>query len=192
MYVDSDITFVKSIDHLFDLKAPAAKFVNPVGSGNQSLYGPLKHGDTVKWNVINKSLHSKCNVIFGGLFLVEPSKRKYDEMLKILSKGPYRHKAISYGDEVMIVDIHRQDWTNIDPMYNCAAGTDDKHLDRVAGWHYISNKPLKMARDKWPDLKYWWSVTDKVIAKYPQTAHLFKIVEKVKPHTASHGDATKK
>ena len=176
IFLDADIIVVQNIDHLFELKAPAATFSSPWGyefdeCGPFKLTGyPTEHGKLVQQSEILKNLINGGFTLIGSLILLEPNKLNYDKYIKtvedeISKKGKFGFDCYSTHDEQSIVFAF-DNWTHIHQKYNfilhkiewLRTGNKIK-IPHVL--HYFSDKKPWLLQTSWTSTIYnttkiWW------------------------------------
>jgi lipopolysaccharide biosynthesis glycosyltransferase len=207
-FLDADLIIVKNIDHLFDLKTPAACFKNFWSDFGRSgsttnYYEGIKYGDEIKESCIRRGL-SDGYVLVAHCVVLTPSIDAYNGFIKYMKCG-YKQftKCISMVDETSITDYMLQTgqkWTQLDYIYN----TIPWHINKTNVeydpefkttkfkppkiLHYFNKeKPWIMNRGKWEDIEIWWQYYDDMKKNIPTTkfndifAKLEKFNAKTKP-----------
>jgi lipopolysaccharide biosynthesis glycosyltransferase len=180
-FLDADLLIVKNIDHLFDLKSPAACFKNywsdfgKFGS-IRSPYDGIKYGDEIKESCIRQGLDNGY-VLVAHCVVLTPSDDAYTGFVKYMNSEYKTYpKCISMVDEVVITDYMiqmGQTWTQLDYSYNTIpwhiSKTNVKYVVELKTstfiqpkiLHYFNKeKPWIMPRGKWDDIEIWWQYYD--------------------------------
>jgi len=185
LLVDADKYWLRDINALFDLPAPAGLFSHyiakpfiPNGMMNPYLIkGDTPYfGDKITEKMIDVGL-KQAFVLMGSCVLVEPTvagSRAIDELLE--QKEPYGNPGcISMFDEQAFCDTHKMmrangswkgQWRYIHQSYSNFVG-HDRWMEECKPkcFHYYNFKPRQMPRSQaelWPDLKPWWKLHDKI------------------------------
>lgn len=188
LFMDSDLIVVKNIDHLFNLRAPAATFsisqIYPYAKrGIRNPYMGNIHGRTVKPQTIDKGFRESF-VCIGTTVLLEPDMDIFDTYIRMLRRmEPFGiGRCINGSDEQSITWLYhsvlKERWTHIHQAYNmipwkqsiwlagCRAPFDEPFV-----WHYVcKDKPWEQPKNAWEDLAAWWSVADSLVCTYPELA----------------------
>ena len=178
MFLDADLIVKSNIDHLFELKTPAATFsLSQERSikNKRGVYNPYNntHGKFVDRKCIQKGYGKYRNpsfVCIGTTLILSPSMEHFNLYKKIIKKNePFGFiNCINGFDEQSIVwfydNILKQRWTHIDPSYNMIPWKTNiwKHLAPPKILHYVGKNPWELNRNKWPDLAEWWEHYDAV------------------------------
>lgn len=187
-FLDADLLIVKNIDHLLDLKTPAACFKNcwsdfgRFGS-TTNYYEGIKYGDEIKESCIRQGL-ADGYVLVAHCVVLTPSAEAYTGFVAYMNGGykPFT-KCISMVDETSITDYMLQigqTWTQLDYTYN----TIPWHINKTNVeydpefktvtfnppkiLHYFNKeKPWIMPRGKWDDIEIWWQYYDDMKKNIP-------------------------
>ena len=189
-FLDADLLIVKNIDHLMDLKTPAACFKNYwIDFGRfgrtKNYYEGIKYGDEIKESCIRQGL-SNGYVLVAHCVVLTPSVEAYTGFIEYMNDG-YKQfpNCISMVDETAITDYmlkKGQTWTQLDYSYN----TIPWHINKTNVeydpefktaifntpkiLHYFNKeKPWIMPRGKWDDNEIWWQFYDEMKKKIPTT-----------------------
>ena len=180
LFCDCDFIFTTNCDELFNLSAPAATFSSPwaecYNKDRTNLRNPYMvagkepaHGDKINSKTILTSLNNSF-VGYGSLVLLRPSENHFN-LLKcwLIKSQPYGHMGVSGFDEQSIAEFYIKEmgrkWTNIHQRFNfCPRKTAWlEPNDKPRALHFINSNPWDHPRNKWPDIKVWWEIYDKVI-----------------------------
>jgi len=133
LFVDADKIILSNIDHLFHLQAPAGTFASPwaepwIPNGIYNPYQSLRHGDLVKYNMIESGFKQHSFVVLGTMVLLQPNWDDYLSYKRMLSEyveteGEFGFRTCHSGmDEQSITyfyhNIKKIPWTWIHQMYN--------------------------------------------------------------------------
>jgi hypothetical protein len=135
--MDIDMLVQKNMDHLFELKAPAACLRSH----------DLAHGEKINKNLIVDVDNKLIGGINGGLMLFEPNMKEYDAMIEDLQDAGNR--VFKYIEQDYLSLRYADKWTNISFLYNFQFGLTDrakkyKNSD-VYNLHYSSHiKPWQL------------------------------------------------
>ena len=130
LFMDADIIILESIDHIFDMSAPAATFSSPwaknytreYNSGEFSLKYTIRHGGQVTPTQIKDAFKGGYCFI-ASLVLLSPNMDEYDELLNMInSMQPFGLDSYSTVDEQSLAyyysTIRPRTWTHIHQRYN--------------------------------------------------------------------------
>lgn len=126
LFVDADMIILENIDHLFELKAPAATFSSPWSSifTNEGEFSSAfkvdKTGDKVDYNDIQNAFENSGYLFIASLVLLEPNINALDEIMYLLEKHePYGFNNFNSPDEQILIHLYQgTDWTHINQEYN--------------------------------------------------------------------------
>lgn len=182
LFLDADVSVIKNIDNLFEMKAPAGVFSpalfrknlsNDKHTEDELEFGILAHGEEV--DIKKRLTHPTwISVATGGCILLEPSCYRFCKLLNILcSVEEYKFdiKKISGTDEISIAQAFGDVlWYNIDNIYHYRAGSSESperinKRDTVRALHYLNEKPWEIPennkrRSIYYDVKLWWDIFD--------------------------------
>lgn len=171
-FLDADLIITRNIDHLMELKAPAAAFVNfwlEFGGGKKNYYSGIKFGETIPPSAVRKGLKNGF-VLIGHCVVLEPSKKTFKDYIKFMSKYEKYEGCVSGADEKSITSFMLsigKTWTQLDHMYNTISW-HMKKTNIVNGvfkppyiLHFFNKeKPWISQRGKWSDTELWWQYYD--------------------------------
>jgi len=113
--IDIDMLVVKNMDHLFDLKAPAAS---------------LRKYDLINGQKIPQHLIVKNNKLIGGinagLMLLQPDQNEYNDIVKDLLQTDKEREAYDNPEQDYLSYRYSKDWTNVSFLYNFQFGLTDR------------------------------------------------------------------
>lgn len=178
LFLDADVIVTKNIDHLFEMKCPAAPFNNafakPYGhinnytNGKKGSDGYLLHGETINRKEINKMLYDGGVVLVASTILLEPNKEHYFRYIRTMQKllpfgFPHCHSMV---DEQSIVYFYTfilgKTWSNIHHRYNLIAWKKDGYLSKDIVpdvIHYFSDvKPWNLKYNEYEDVISWYKM----------------------------------
>lgn len=113
LMLDLDMFVLKNLDHLFELKAPAAMIRTKT----------LKFGEKIPSKYINQGKDKIYGGINAGLMLLEPSKKEFNKIIEEISK-PLPYKLL-YPEQDYLSIRYKNEWTNIDNRYNYQFSKED-------------------------------------------------------------------
>jgi lipopolysaccharide biosynthesis glycosyltransferase len=169
-FLDADLIVQKNIDHLFNLQAPAGCFGNN-WSSHVDYYSNVEHGKPIPDMSINKGL-TNGYLVNGHCIILEPNAKLFRRFIEFMKMRKYtkNYKCLSMVDEVALIKFmvtEDKHWTQICAEYNCVPwknGTDAYIL------HYFNKEKPWMSKskiNKWPDLKIWFAIWDKICDTHP-------------------------
>lgn len=182
--VDADIVFAINSDDLFDLQAPAACYTNPYAipwkpDGLINCYikdHNLTHGSFISEKDILNSLKYGSFVGCGAMVLLEPNMKKYDEfctMLRATDVFGEKYNTISGADEIAIAIFYATTgWTHIHQRYIAIPWKKDWVNTNIHAYHYYGFKPWEKNPAEFPDLTYWWSLSDELTTKHAELKYI--------------------
>ncbi len=174
LFLDADTIVLNNIDHLFELRAPAATFSMAQASrGYGKLSSPYNagHGGVISSEELKNGFSSFVGI--GSTMLLKTSnahlrlykKWLYDDKLRGSSR------CINGPDEQSIVlfySLINHRWTHIHQAYNMIPWHSKTWLARKGKYsrpfvyHYVSGneKPWELfdKQAEWPDLKTWFQL----------------------------------
>ncbi|AUV65332.1 P13 [Alphabaculovirus myunipunctae] len=171
IYLDADHLVVKSIEHLFHLRAPAMCFTDD----NNNYYDRLLYGDTIKPEHLVSFMRYNKILCKGGTVLFEPNVRLYNTILALLRPNNNCLIKCSYHngfDEQILLQAFielRVHVTQLSVLYAWNAGAYHRlrkgnepyvinYYGDVKPWHYAdSNRTID-----YMDLYTWKWFADKI------------------------------
>jgi hypothetical protein len=175
LFLDADTIVMKNIDHLFELETPSGTFTNAweakaFKEKKGMIVNPYRrpdgsqppHGSLITRKQIIEGLTAKEGsfVAFGTPLLLKPSTEAAIRIHTLLTEKEIwgYPGCISGTDEQFAVELFPEDWHNISQAYNFIAGKPE-FLEGQEPYviHYFNEKPWEIPKDKYPDLKIWWS-----------------------------------
>lgn len=174
-FLDSDLVIVKNIDHLFNIAAPAACFVNSwVEKFKGDQYKKYKFGDIISDKDVKVGLNSTYTLV-GHCVILEPSNMEtYDKFMNesFIGGSP----CLSMVDERAIAQYQLylgNSWTQLSYQYNTIPWKmsetnikPGKLRTMLTPYilHYFNKiKPWMMNRGEWVDIEIWWQIWDSFI-----------------------------
>jgi lipopolysaccharide biosynthesis glycosyltransferase len=200
-FVDSDLIILKNIDHLFELDAPAACFVNywsEFGITKRNYYRNIKYGKTIPNEIVKNALHNSF-VLVAHCVILEPNKDEYNNYKKfIIDEFTPSKKCISMFDEQALAFFYlslNKKWTQLHHVYNSipwkmVITNIKKHKSELIFYkpyilHYFNKvKPWMSNRNEWYDINIWYEFYDKLIKSIPELntiPPLNKIISYIEP-----------
>jgi lipopolysaccharide biosynthesis glycosyltransferase len=166
IFMDADVLVIRNMDHLFELKAPAATFslsqarpYTPKG-----IYNPYtcKHGELVSNTEIKQGFNTFLCI--GTTMLLEPNAvhfAAYKAEIKRCEPFGYT-RCVNGPDEQSIVHYYMKakiNWTHIDQQYNMIPWKPHWVVNTpIYVMHYVCDvKPWNRTKGEWPDEDIWWS-----------------------------------
>ena len=166
LFLDADMLALDCVDELFELKTPAGVFNNPYIKNN--LYN--KHKKRIPKEVIKKSITSNSFAPTAACVLLSPSKTHLANLKKMIkSMEPFGLNSISGFDEQSISYYYsvynkgpKTDWRRIEKEYSYVwkYGKPTKKIKIMD--FFGEKKPWELNPSKYPDLKLWHSVWEKI------------------------------
>ena len=180
IHLDADVIVTKNLDHLFDLKAPAAAFVNVWVEKNGGKYKNYKHNGQIVPSLMKRILQDgfTCS---GHLLVLEPNRKEYDELVDYLQENQPINlgNCISGFDEQVLSYFYsivkNKTWTHLDHTYNYILW-HAKTLQRLLHMppdqmlapkiiHFFNvEKPWQMPRNLYDDVPIWWQMMSDFIS----------------------------
>lgn len=165
LFLDADMLVMKNIDHLFKQYAPASQFVDKkIFKGKYNNFGKF-----VTQKNIKKLLNTKQFVADGGLLLLEPNKKHFEQYKKMVkSMEPFGFKAISGYDEQSIcyfMSLYKKGpkkkWLNLGGQYSCNWTIECDQEDAFILNFIGEIKPwVKNIEKEFPDTKSWYKINN--------------------------------
>jgi len=182
--LDIDMIVQKNIDHVFDLPAPATRLVLRIPTKKVLLGAVLmmKDGEQLPRSVAKKFLYKHGGSIDGGCMLLEPSTKQYNNFLEYTKVfDPRTFDAEMTDDEFCLFSFYTSqkkkwhylgiEWSCIEWKYNNLCSSETALINNFIGLE----KPWEKDISKWPDLKYWYILYNKLKEKYPEFSDVLKI-----------------
>ncbi len=164
LFLDADTLVLENIDHLFELRAPAAPFnspyITPLGKIRNFLQS-REHNTLISKESIRNMLYYAGLTLTASCVLLEPSQDDYEGYLSMLNEYKvYGHHCFSGFDEQSIAEFYifkkNKTWRNIHHKYNSIDWKEGYLQEPPVILHYISpNKPWNMEPDSYPDVTIW-------------------------------------
>lgn len=206
IYIHSDLLFVKNVDELFDMDAPAGCFSSPYAQPYDFAINPywdyyrknvdktaktLPHGAKLPPEIVLSSLELPTFTVMGAMIVLEPSTTAMEKMMKVIKQNEiYGEKfdiRLSAVDEMSIAEtmaLLGKTWTHIDQKYQAMLRKEKWSPESEAlCYHYLGTKPWDLGKDEWDDTKKWWEVADKLIAEKKELSGWFGIGTDTVPAT---------
>ena len=128
LFIDADTIVLESLDHIFELKCPAATFSSPWAkqfdkNGEFDIsYQAVAHGQPIMPEEILEAFESRGYAFIASLVLLEPSMKVYDELINMVkSMEPFGFDMCSTADEQSLAYYYAKagtQWSHIHPRYN--------------------------------------------------------------------------
>lgn len=183
-FLDSDLIILNNIDHLLDITAPAACFVNfwsEFGWNKKNYYKNIKLNSKIPNNIIKQGLIDSFTLV-GHCVVLEPNIDEYNQFNKFMLKNFIPNKkCISMLDEQSLSSFYlslNKNWTQLHHIYNSIpwkiSNTNIKSInnniifDKPYILHYFNKlKPWMGLRNKWTDVEIWYQYYDLLICNKP-------------------------
>lgn len=177
LMIDIDMLVVQNMDHLFELKTPAALKRGP------KIY---KNGEKISINEFERD-GKMISGINAGLMLFEPNMKTFNDIMKTIQNPPKTYVPARDPEQAFISWYYRDKWYNISHLYNYqfTLGTIFPHKynqtqkpfnihysSPTKPWNFIGNSK---GLDKNPYKKYYlqWIEEFKKIKNYTHLMSLF-------------------
>ena len=186
LHLDCDVCVIQNIDHVFNLATPAASFYNPWTSGTRHDPYPrnIKHGQLIPFRCIKSAFEMNGSFVVGGNFvLLSTGQHIVDEFMKCLQSFVDTNKYLGFHNINSGVDAQmityffayhmKQDWTYIDPGYDCIPWKRNPATQYTYLFHYFNIKPWVTDLHAYNDLMPWWSSAHQVCSDNPDLGKYF-------------------
>lgn len=172
LFLDADILILKNIDHIFEIKTPAAIF-NDLGqlkypNTKKDKIGRMEYGTVVDKNDLKDNLFKKGMVINASCVLLSPSKKDYEGYLRMMEpykKKPYGQDCVSMYDEQSLVEFYLdKEWRVITKNYSLIPWHPEGYgWDEIFCYHYAYIPKIWLLdathpNQKYDDIKIWTNV----------------------------------
>lgn len=138
LFLDIDMFVIKNMDHLFNLTAPAGML-----NGEY----PLKTGDLISADnikIINGRVKRNINA---GTLLIKPNKKEFELMMyELTTVLPYKLKS---PEQEYLSYRYRNNWTYLEPKYNCQIGISEYKTANSYTIHDIYNLHYSWILNPW-------------------------------------------
>jgi lipopolysaccharide biosynthesis glycosyltransferase len=143
VFIDADTIVLKSLDHLFDLQAPAATWSSPWANKYKSdkylkkeekecestnfniEHSKTKTGEIISMQDVDRTVRNNGNSFIASLLVLEPSKEHYNSLVKLCSEKAhlgFNMDVYNGCDEQALTYFYRfvvpKNWTHIHQKYN--------------------------------------------------------------------------
>jgi len=202
-FLDSDLLILKNIDHLFEIDAPAACFVNYWSEfgNNKNYYRNIKYGKKIPNEIIKNALNSSF-VLVAHCVILEPNINEYTEYKKFVFNNFIPSKrCISMLDEQAITAFYmtlNKQWTQLHYIYNTipwkmSITNMKKSKDKIVLYqpyilHYFNKvKPWMDYNDEWIDIYIWYEFYNNLIKEFPDVKEIHNLSEiSINEHLAKY------
>ena len=184
-FLDSDLIIINNIDHLLDINAPAACFVNywsEFGYNKKNYYKNIKINDKIPNNIIKKGLVDSFTLV-AHCIILEPNIEEYIKFNKFMQNNfkPSK-KCISMLDEQSLAHFYltlNKEWIQLHHVYNSipwkmshtnVINENNRIIfNKPYILHYFNKtKPWMGLRNNWTDIELWYQYYDLLICKNPK------------------------
>lgn len=192
LFLDADMVVINNPDDVFKAPTPAGVFESPWTFHN---FYKFETPGVVTRQEIKKIIHNRGFIASATCMLLEPCTdcfRSFIEMMENMQ--PFGFNCMSGFDEQSIAyyySVYNKGkcvgWHHIGIEYayllwKYEEGKEQNELDldnennkrgKIKIIDYFGkDKPWELARDAWPDLKYWWDSWDSLIKQHPKAKTL--------------------